>query len=160
MYCGPQTYRPLCQWVPTNGSNIPPHAVHGGQDSSGETLYIGRARHDDDIVPGKVVASHSCCYVPWGGEENSHRDYEILVAQSESEFAWEQAAEGRLPAGAVQGGNTSSQPLYIGRAHHEGSMTIGKIQPSHGVCYISYGGKEIPYRQYEVLVCKVIRLSY
>ncbi|XP_018494734.1 natterin-3 isoform X2 [Galendromus occidentalis] len=154
-------YRALCQWVPTNGCNIPPQAVHGGEDSSGETLYIGRARHSGDIVPGKVVPSHSCCYVAWGGQENSHRDYEILVTHSESEFAWEHASQGRLPAGALQGGvTTDGEPLYIGRVHHEGSLTIGKVQPSHGVCYIPYGGQEVPHTDYEVLVCKVIRLSF
>lgn len=160
-YCGPQSYRALCQWVPTSGGNVPPNAVHGGSDSSGETLYIGRARHDNDIVPGKVVPSHECCYVPYGGDENRHAQYEILVAQSESEFAWENASSGRLPAGAVQGGTTSSgEPLYIGRTRHDGSLTIGKVQPSHNCCYIPYGGREISYNDYEVLVCRVIRLSY
>jgi len=160
-YCGPTTYRPLCHWVPTNASNIPPHAVHGGSDSSGETLYIGRSRHGNDVIPGKVVPSHGCCYVPWGGEENRHGEYEILIAQNESEFDWVPSAGGQVPAGAVQGGHTESgEPLFIGRHRHEGSLTIGKVQPSHSCCYISYGGQEISYRDYEVLVCRTIRLSY
>ena len=160
-YCGPRTYRALCQWVPTSGSHIPLHAVYGGNDSTGETLYIGRSKHDEDIIPGKVVPSHQCCYVPWGGEENRYGQYEILVAQSESEFAWEPASDGRLPTGAVQGGATGTgEPLYIGRARHEGSLTIGKVQPSHHCCYIPYAGQEICYTDYEVLVCRVIRLSY
>lgn len=72
-----RTYRALCQWVPTSGSHIPLHAVYGGNDSTGETLYIGRSKHDEDIIPGKVVPSHQCCYVPWGGEENRYGQYEV-----------------------------------------------------------------------------------
>ncbi|OQR74200.1 hypothetical protein BIW11_09228 [Tropilaelaps mercedesae] len=149
----------LCQWVPTSGSNIPANALYGGNDSSGETLYIGRTRHNEDIVPGKVVPSHQCCYVPWGGEENRHSDYEVLIAQSESEFTWEPASGGRLPTGAMQGGITEEgEPLYIGRAKHEDSLTVGKIQPSQHCCYIAYGGREIRCSDYEVLACRVVRL--
>lgn len=42
--------------------------------------------------------------------------------------------------------------LYVGRAAHEGSLTIGKIHPSHQCIYIPYGGAEISLAAYEVLV--------
>jgi len=33
-------------------------------------------------------------------------------------------------------------------------MTVGKVQQSHGVCYIPYGGEELSFPDYEVLVPK------
>lgn len=32
-------------------------------------------------------------------------------------------------------------------------MTIGKIHPSHRALYIPFGGSEVPFQHYEVLVC-------
>lgn len=52
------------------------------------------------------------------------------------------------------GGETADgEPLFVGRAHHDGGLQLGKVQPSHGVCYIPYGGQEIAYNSYEVLTC-------
>lgn len=72
-------YHALCHWVPTSGAAIPQNAVNGGTDSTGETLYIGRTRHEDDIIPGKIVPSHECCYVPWGGDEKRYDNYEVQL---------------------------------------------------------------------------------
>ena len=44
---------------------------------------------------------------------------------------WVQSVDGQLPPGAVPGGNSEDgETLYIGRAQHEGTKTIGKVQPS------------------------------
>lgn len=66
----------------TSKAEIPPNAVEGGKDSTGETLYIGRVRLDNELVPGKVVPSHECCYIAWDSEENAHPDYEVSCAHS------------------------------------------------------------------------------
>ncbi|XP_022662888.1 natterin-4-like [Varroa destructor] len=154
------TYHSLCRWVPTCRAAIPPNAVNGGTDSTGETLYIGRTRHEDDLIPGKVVPSHECCYVSWGGLEKRYDEYEILVAEHDHEFTWASCQGGELPTGAIQGGVTGdAEKLFIGRAEHDGSLTIGKVHPSHKVCYIPYDGKEIPCEYYEVLACKSINLA-
>lgn len=42
-----------------------------------------------------------------------------------------------IPAGQTSGGET----LFVGRVNHDGAVTIGKVQPSHGVCYCPYGKK-------------------
>ncbi|EEC17021.1 conserved hypothetical protein [Ixodes scapularis] len=81
---------------------------------------------------------------------------ETLVSEG-SQFDWVPASDGRLANGAVQGGSCSSgEPLYIGRTFHEGTLTIGKVHPSHGCLYIPYGGEEHRYSDYEVLVCKSV----
>lgn len=68
--------------------------------------------------------------------------------------SWVQASYGSIPPNAVKGGHTSSgEPLYVGRAHWQGSLTVGKIHPSHQALYIAYGGSEIPIKNnYEVLI--------
>ena len=126
---------------------------------SGETIYVGRALEGGDVIPGKVVPSHGCCYVPWGGKENPHREYQALVASPGCELVWVHSAGGQTPTGALQGGVTSEgEPLFIGRHEHEGSWVVGKVQPSHGVLYIAFGGEEIPYNDFEILCVKSVSL--
>lgn len=54
---------------------MPPGAVEGGND--GETLFVGRARHEGALIPGKVKPGHSVCYVAWGGTEHGKTDYQV-----------------------------------------------------------------------------------
>jgi hypothetical protein len=62
------------------------------------------------------------------------------------------ASDGNIVDNAVWTGDENGERLYVGRASHDGSLTVGKIHPSHGVCYIPYGGEEIGIGAYEVLV--------
>ncbi|KAG0443095.1 hypothetical protein HPB47_015296 [Ixodes persulcatus] len=152
---GANTYKPVCEWAICLENRIPYHAVPGGEDG-GETIYIGRAVHNGSVIPGKVVPSHKCCYVSDDGAEHSHQEYQALVTES-SQFDWIPASDGSLPTGAVQGGSSATgESLYIGRTYHEGTLTIGKIHPSHRCLYIPYGGEEHCYQEYEVLVCKTV----
>lgn len=86
----------------------------------------------------------------WGGQEHSKQEFEVLC---NGNVSWIPSAHGHIPPGAVVGGSTSSgERLYIGRAHYNGSLTPGKIQPSHNTLYIAFGGNEVAIRDYEVLV--------
>jgi hypothetical protein len=67
-------------------------------------------------------------------------------------FQWVPAGDGNVADGAVSAGNDNGEELYVGRASHDGSVTVGKIHPSHGCMYMPYGGQEIPFNWYEVLV--------
>merc|ERR1712018_86233 len=67
-------------------------------------------------------------------------EYDILVAPRNCDLAWVDASNGHIPTGAIQGGfNEENDPIYIGRAHHEDSYAVGKINPEHGCCYIPFG---------------------
>ena len=68
-------------WVDANHGVVPPGAVPAGFDN-GEQLYVGRARHAGDIIPGKVVPSHQVCYLPWGGLEQSKTEYQVRAPAS------------------------------------------------------------------------------
>lgn len=43
-------------------------------------------------------------------------------------------------------------PLYVGRAHHEGGLIPGKVNPDHNCCYIPWGGEEHAKEEYDILV--------
>ncbi|XP_049534383.1 C3 and PZP-like alpha-2-macroglobulin domain-containing protein 8 isoform X1 [Anopheles darlingi] len=135
-------------WIPVSNGEIPPNAVVGGSD--GEDLYIGRAQHEGALIPGKVVRSHGVCYVAWGGVENPKAEYEVLC---DFGGVFVPGTGSEIPATAVPAGETEEgEPLFIGRVNHEGTVTVGKVQPSHGVCYIPYGGQELSFAEYEIFV--------
>ncbi|CAH0401522.1 unnamed protein product [Chilo suppressalis] len=66
------------RWVPASNGNIPPGAIAGGRTANGETLYVGRARYQLSITPGKVHPSHKSCYIGFGGNEVSVNVYDVL----------------------------------------------------------------------------------
>ncbi|XP_017790688.1 PREDICTED: uncharacterized protein LOC108572874 isoform X4 [Habropoda laboriosa] len=137
-------------WVDATGGMLPPAAVEGGKDD--ETLYVGRAYHEGALLPGKVKPGHSVCYVAWGGGEHGKSDYQVLCG---CEPAWVPTNGNNIPPNAIPGGETEdNETLYVGRVEHSGTLTIGKVQPSHSVCYIPYEGVEIAYPEYEIMVEK------
>lgn len=110
------------------------------------------AFHDGDQLPAKVIPSKQACYISHNGLEIFKPNYELL---SGTGFTWVGSSNGHVPEGAVLAGNTSTgEPLFIGRAHHEGSLTPGKIHRSHGCIYVPFGGAEHSMLHYEVLVAQ------
>ncbi|XP_006621855.1 uncharacterized protein LOC102675334 isoform X1 [Apis dorsata] len=137
-------------WCEASGGIIPPSAVQGGKDIDGNDLYVGRAYHEGALLPGKVKLGDTICYVAWGGEEHLKNDYQVLC---DCNPVWVPTTGNNIPHNAIPGGETEDgEPLYVGRVQHEGSITIGKVQPSHSVCYIPYGGVEIAYPEYEIMI--------
>ncbi|XP_052863072.1 uncharacterized protein LOC128269719 [Anopheles cruzii] len=135
-------------WVEAANGEVPPNAVVGGSD--GEDLFIIRARHEGALLPGKLAASHGAAYVAWGGAENPKAEYEVLCDYN---GVFVPVSGSDIPATALPAGETEDgEPLFIGRVNHEGTVTVGKVQPSHGVCYIPYGGQELAFAEYEVYV--------
>lgn len=129
---------------------VPPMAVVGGHDSDGSTIYVGRAMYQGDNLPAKVVPGRNEAYVSWGGNEIVIRNYEVLCGQN---YKWIHCGHGQVPFNAVRTGTTTTgEPLYIGRGHWQGSLTVGKIHPSHNCLYIPYGGREHRLDSYEVLI--------
>ncbi|XP_035917002.1 uncharacterized protein LOC118514324 [Anopheles stephensi] len=137
-------------WIPASVHGpYPPHMVPGGVDSDGAQIFVGRAHHAGDLLPAKVIPDKNAAYVAHGGLETFVDQVEVLVHK---QLIWDTASSGQVPMGAVVGGHTSDgEPLYVGRAYHEGSQTIGKVQCSHSCIYIPYGGSEVSVPTYEVL---------
>lgn len=126
--------------------------VRGGVDADGAVIYIGRAFHEGDMLPAKVIPDKNVAYICYGGEEHLKEDFEVLRS---GDFVWEFATSGTIPEGAVKCGQTSDgEPLYVGRALYQGTQTPGKIQVSHGCLYIPFNGEEVSITEYEVLCLK------
>uniref|UniRef100_A0A182K6L9 Uncharacterized protein n=1 Tax=Anopheles christyi TaxID=43041 RepID=A0A182K6L9_9DIPT len=142
-------------WIPTSVHGpYPPHMVPGGVDSDGAQIFVGRAHHGGDLLPAKVIPDKSAAYVAYGGQETLVEHVEVLVHK---QLIWDTASSGQVPLGAVVGGHTSDgEMLYVGRAYHEGSQTIGKVQCSHSCIYIPYGGAEVSVPTYECIFIIVI----
>lgn len=135
-------------WCDATGGMVPGNAVEGGNDE--EVLFVGRAFHEGALLPGKIKPSHSVCYVAWGGQEHGKSEYQVLCGCSPT---WVPTSGNNIPPNAIPGGETEDgEPLYVGRVHHEGTLTIGKVQPSHSVCYIPFAGAEVAFPDYEILV--------
>jgi hypothetical protein len=145
-------YEPkACEWIPMEGGNHPKFGVHAGIDS-GNKLYVARAHHQGAMVPGKLHISHSHCYIPYDSVEVAVYSYEVLVAPPGS-LSWVPGRNGHVPDNAVVGGHdVDGETYYIGRVITNGTVTVGKVHPSHGVCYVSFGGKELRFDTYEILV--------
>lgn len=147
---------------------LPQHAIYAGNDCDGSAIYVGRAHHEGELLPAKVIPSKNVAYskleivtsrtffnfyyflVSWGGQEIPKYHYDILC---NGNVHWIPSQHGASHPNAVLGGHTSSgESLFIGRAHHQGSITPGKIHPSHQTLYLPFGGDEVAISNYEILV--------
>lgn len=116
-------------WIPAANGELPPGAVEGGID--GEPTFVARARHEGDLCPAKFVPSHRVAYVAYAGGEHPHSEYEILAGCNPR---WVPTQGNNIPPQAIPCGQTSGgETLYVGRVNHDGAVTIGKVQPSHGM---------------------------
>lgn len=141
----------IAQWIPTSANSmLPEGAISGGHDQDGTPIYVGRSKHEDDLLPAKVIPGKNVAYVAYGGREHPKQQFDVLCFGNVS---WIPSAGGTIPMNAVSGGVTrDGEALYVGRAYHEGSLTIGKVQPSHQTLYIPFAGAEVSLREYEILV--------
>ncbi|KAG4068938.1 hypothetical protein HA402_005086 [Bradysia odoriphaga] len=137
-------------WINCSSHDIPSNMIVGGRDHGNTPLYIGRAMHGCAVIPGKVNARHKKCYVAWGSKEHEKTYFEILTNVSGT---WLPNSGGTIPEEAFPAGHTENgETLYIGRAPIGATLAIGKVHPSHGCCYLSYGGKVYSRRSYEIFV--------
>uniref|UniRef100_A0A2A4JPW6 Uncharacterized protein n=1 Tax=Heliothis virescens TaxID=7102 RepID=A0A2A4JPW6_HELVI len=147
------------EWVPATTSDVSSLShkafVAGREGWDGSPLCVIRAHHSGEFIPGKLAIKHRAAYVPHGGREIPVHNFEVLCAPSHA-IRWLPSSNGQVPVGAIAAGNThNGEPLYIGRVRHMQSLTPGKVHPSHGCCYISFGGSEITHKSYEVL-CRIV----
>jgi len=138
-------------WVAASDGSVPEGALVGGEDG-GAVVYVARAEHEGGLLPGKLVEGNGM-YIPWGGEEHVKDDYQVLIMSPDA-INWVDGKMGDdVPAGCVEGGHSEDgEVLYVGRAQHEGTLTVGKFHPSHGKVYISFGGQEIGVEEFQLLV--------
>ncbi|XP_076038042.1 uncharacterized protein LOC143023402 [Oratosquilla oratoria] len=148
----PIQYKRPARWVPCSSGYFPKNPVSAGVGHEGE-VFVGMAPHEGGHILGKIIPEHGVCYVPYGGEEVPKELYYGLSNPGGVELSWLAGSAGKVPTGALQGGfSEDGEALYIGRVCVDGAVSCGKVHPSHGVCYVPYGGSEHSHRDYEVLV--------
>lgn len=137
-------------WRSTEESKVPSHATIGGGNEHGP-LYIGHASHRGSCTPGQISPATNRCHIAWGGNEHRKPKFEFLC-NCPGHFIPSQ--DGQVPVGAVLGGwsEYEGEPLFIGRVLVKGHWLVGKVQPSHKVCYIPITGKEVAHKHYEIFV--------
>lgn len=69
------------EWLSASGGSVPSGAIQGGRTKAGETLYIGRALHDRELIVGKVHPSNNCLYIAYDGKEYRYEQYEVFVCK-------------------------------------------------------------------------------
>jgi len=140
-------------WVGACNGQIPAGAQAQGYEASGEPLWIARAQLSDrgrfaGMHPGKVRPAFGGANIPYGGREITADCYEVWSGP----VRWAPASGGNVPPCAMQAGQEADgQPLYVARGSIKGGLHIGKVRPAFGAANISYGGKEVKVRHYEVL---------
>ncbi|XP_055600625.1 uncharacterized protein LOC129749618 [Uranotaenia lowii] len=139
------------EWVSNEDvETVPPKAIVGGMNQDGY-LYIGRAKHRNSLTPGSVCPRANICHIAWGSDEHPKSKYEYLC-NCKTKFI--SCSSNNVPVGAIHGGYSEfGEPLFIGRVQiNRRQLIVGKVQPSHSVCYVPYRGKETAYKEYEILV--------
>ncbi|KAF9225779.1 hypothetical protein BS17DRAFT_777673 [Gyrodon lividus] len=144
------------QWVSGQLGVLPPNAIEGGFEASGERLYVARAPYAGGIHPGK--ASASLVHISYDGKEIVIRDNFELLIGAHSAIRWV-AVAGRFSldklggAKPVHGGNEADKEiLYVAQAALEGKgVQCGKVK-ANGHAHIPFGGKEVIAENYNVLV--------
>ncbi|XP_053695794.1 uncharacterized protein LOC128743274 [Sabethes cyaneus] len=139
------------KWVWACNGAVPSSAVATGE-IDGQKYYIGRAHHQGSVTPGMVIPERKACIIAWGGDEHEKDIYEVLCSEGMFVPVSERCTESLLNA-SFAGISENGEPLFIGLVQHEGKLICGKVQRSHGVCYIGYKGREMGFSEYQVFVC-------
>lgn len=141
------------EWVRCSDGNVPRHAMIGGQNLHGEPFYVARVSLRGNLLPGKMLASARLCFISLDQIEFSSNVYEVLTRSPSLNYHWVRMGGCVIPRNGIVGGRTAlGELIFVGRHMHKGEQTPGKIIPSHRCIYIPYLGKEIRYRDFEVLI--------
>ena len=133
-------------WALAKGNKLPAGAVRGGYER-GRPIFLCRAPSQGGLLPGKLIGKR--CIISAGGREVSAPKYQVLVRAGQA-VRWVPAKAVKDMRTAFPGGSGPRVVQHACAGRHGAGRHPGKLVK--GVCYIAYGAKEIPLRQYNVLV--------
>lgn len=149
----PTPQSPPFVWVlPTEEGDFPGYKrVEGGALNNGTKLDICRAQ----TIPGKVYKN--LCLYPYAGAEGTYRYgyYQVLLTNTRYEWKWiDDVSRTEIKNSAIKGGTDrdGADTLYICRKKFNDGVHPGKYSYKNRLCYVSWGGKEFPFKgSFEVL---------
>jgi len=117
----------MAEWKSATYGSVPDGAFSAGYD--GGPIFVCRAWHEGELIPGKLVPTHGVAYVSFGGQEHKKDAYEVLCG---TDIKWivmqNYNADSDLPPHKFEGGKTAGgERLFIGRVHHNGVDACGKV---------------------------------
>lgn len=141
-----------------NGNGVPSDGIFVGYDENNYKTYLGKAWHDRDLLPAKIIVELGA-FVPYGALEEKVDRFEF-VRMDPGTYKWEVTMDGEIPANAVLAGLARDyQDLFFGRVMHNGNYIHGKVHPGHmsfqapfTALYVPYRGQEISFQSFEILV--------
>ena len=101
------------------GGCVPANAWDGLLEEGKEPVYIARAEHQGQLIPGTLIPSMGVAYVSWGALAHSKEAYQVLVKSNNCNLSWQarsgvQSSPVQVPEGAVLGGyNLNNQDLSL-----------------------------------------------
>ncbi|MCT4637351.1 MAG: DUF3421 domain-containing protein [Bacteroidales bacterium] len=135
-------------WVNCKPGTVPSEAKVCGNEKNGAKLYLVRTKFNKSFTPGKYGKHLRSAHFAYGNREKSNAQFQIYIGNGK----WVASANGRVPLGAVVCGyDTDQKPLYAARAKYNGGIHIGKMKWGFKGAHISYGGREIEVKEYEIL---------
>lgn len=147
----------LFKWMSGSDGNVPHGAVVAGNNEDGTEQYVGRVWHEGNIVPGKIVPIHKCCYFGWEGRESNHKQYEVLVSETlpsdDDAHEWVTLVAGSFPEHAFEGGRLQVPGDFASARTKmpNGAMSIGKVWTNDNTATFPWYGRDRVRRKCEVL---------
>ncbi|KAK9522040.1 hypothetical protein VZT92_018533 [Zoarces viviparus] len=132
------------EWQYFNGS-LPNGAVSIYNRSAQRTEYVSRYRceagfYNPDMGP--------YCHYPYDEKEHLGFSFEILVNKDDFEFLeWKKGSKGSVPQNSVK--TASNKEIYVGKNKYGLGKVDGGIR--NKAFFLPWKGKQIPYKDYEVL---------
>jgi len=144
------------RWVTAENGRVPPFAVVGGENFSGEPLYVARVMLKHGWTAGKMAPSYGVAHAAWDGKELYRKKYQILTNPGwKSHLVWMKNDGNSVPSGAVVAGKDGEYTLHVGRfMYTDGHMICGEASFDFGKCFIGYNNKEFESTDFYVLVEK------
>jgi len=142
-------------WILTSGKNIPHGALLGGQDKSGQALYIARAYYDGGLQLGKAGTQlKEGGLITANGKEIDVVTFEILLAD-QTAIKWVDASgtpSDDLVSSPPEGGHEADgTELYIAQAPFDSTVQPGKTSKKLKGAIVGYALKEELIPEYRIL---------
>jgi len=140
-------------WTDDAGGLVPSNALPFGTDgTTGQFLYSCRAQlNGNDYQLGKVRPGLGGCFIPYGGQEVSVTQYQVLTAAIPL-IADNRNGTHPFPSSVVGGYDSDGATLYVCQASFGGGMVPGKTRADLTSCIVGWNGGEHYVSNYNVLV--------